>query len=60
MLQDMFGDDAVPKMFKGDKFIVTVDGKRANIDLTALVKFKIPLLLLCYLTLFLIKGGGLP
>jgi cleavage and polyadenylation specificity factor subunit 3 len=41
MLQDMFGDDAVPKVFKGDKFVVTVDGKRANIDLTALVMFKI-------------------
>jgi cleavage and polyadenylation specificity factor subunit 3 len=40
MLQDMFGDDAVPKIFKGDKFVVTVDGKKANIDLTALVKFK--------------------
>ena len=37
MLQDMFGDDAVPKVFKGDKFVVTVDGKKANIDLTALV-----------------------
>ncbi|KAK4008839.1 cleavage and polyadenylation specificity factor 73-like [Daphnia magna] len=36
MLQDMFGDEAVPKVFKGDKFIVTVDGKKANIDLTAL------------------------
>ena len=41
MLQDMFGDDAVPKVFKGDKFVVTVDGKRANIDLSALVIFKI-------------------
>jgi cleavage and polyadenylation specificity factor subunit 3 len=45
MLQDMFGDDAVPKMFKGDKFIVTVDGKRANIDLTALVMFRITVFL---------------
>jgi cleavage and polyadenylation specificity factor subunit 3 len=45
MLQDMFGDDAVPKMFKGDKFIVTVDGKRANIDLTALVTFRITVFL---------------
>lgn len=35
----MFGDEAVPKVFKGDKFIVTVDGKKANIDLTALVIF---------------------
>lgn len=36
----MFGDDAVPKVFKGDKFVVTVDGKKANIDLSALVNFK--------------------
>ena len=40
MLQEMFGDDAVPKVFKGDKFVVTVDGKKANIDLSALVNFK--------------------
>ncbi|XP_047031050.1 cleavage and polyadenylation specificity factor 73 [Helicoverpa zea] len=33
MLQEMFGDDAVPKMFKGDKLHVTVDDKRADIDL---------------------------
>jgi hypothetical protein len=58
MLQDMFGDDAVPKMFKGDKFIVTVDGKRANIDLTALVMFiELPF---SYKNLnFFIKGGGM-
>lgn len=33
MLQDMFGEDSVPKMFKGEKLYVTVDGKRADIDL---------------------------
>jgi cleavage and polyadenylation specificity factor subunit 3 len=36
MLQDMFGEDSVPRVFKGDKFYVTVDGKKANIDLSAL------------------------
>ncbi|XP_059473453.1 cleavage and polyadenylation specificity factor 73 [Neocloeon triangulifer] len=33
MLQDMFGEDSVPKIFKGDKLHVTVDGKKADIDL---------------------------
>ncbi|KAM3959462.1 cleavage and polyadenylation specificity factor 73 [Aphomia sociella] len=33
MLQEMFGEDSVPKMFKGDKLYVQVDGKRADIDL---------------------------
>ncbi|XP_075236661.1 cleavage and polyadenylation specificity factor 73 [Lycorma delicatula] len=33
MLQDMFGEDSVPKIFKGEKLYVTVDGKKANIDL---------------------------
>ncbi|XP_026320654.1 cleavage and polyadenylation specificity factor 73 [Hyposmocoma kahamanoa] len=33
MLQEMFGEDSVPKMFKGDKLHVTVDGKKADIDL---------------------------
>lgn len=37
MLQEMFGDDSVPKMFKGDKLHVTVDGKKAYIDLQNLV-----------------------
>jgi len=37
MLQEMFGDESVPKVFKGDKFVVTVDGKKANIDISALV-----------------------
>ncbi len=38
MLQDMFGDESVPKVFKGDSFVVTVDGKKANINLVALVE----------------------
>lgn len=33
MLQEMFGEDSVPKIFKGEKLYVTVDGKKAHIDL---------------------------
>lgn len=33
----MFGEDSVPKIFKGEKLYVTVDGKKANIDLLNLV-----------------------
>ncbi|XP_045486762.1 cleavage and polyadenylation specificity factor 73 [Pieris rapae] len=36
MLQEMFGEDSVPKMFKGEKLHVEVNGKRADIDLLAL------------------------
>jgi cleavage and polyadenylation specificity factor subunit 3 len=39
MLQDMFGEDSVPKIFKGEKLHVTVDGKKADIDLESLVLF---------------------
>lgn len=39
MLQDMFGEDSVPKIFKGEKLYVTVNDKRADIDLTNLVSF---------------------
>lgn len=39
MLQDMFGEDSVPKIFKGEKLYVSVDGKKANIDLLNLVSF---------------------
>ncbi|KAK0071381.1 hypothetical protein PV325_013022 [Microctonus aethiopoides] len=35
-LQDMFGEDSVPKIFKGEKFDVTVDNKKAHIDLSTL------------------------
>lgn len=38
MLQEMFGEDSVPKIFKGEKLYVTVDGKKANIDLLNLVR----------------------
>lgn len=37
MLQDMFGEDSVPKMFKGEKLYVTVNDTRADIDLSNLV-----------------------
>ncbi|CAH2089086.1 unnamed protein product [Euphydryas editha] len=36
MFQEMFGDDAVPKMFKGDKLYVEVAGKRAHVDLLSM------------------------
>lgn len=36
MLQEMFGENSVPKMFKGEKFYVTVNENRADIDLTNL------------------------
>ncbi|KAH1014849.1 cleavage and polyadenylation specificity factor 73 [Dendroctonus ponderosae] len=36
MLQDMFGEDSVPKIFKGEKLYVSVNDKRADIDLTNL------------------------
>ena len=31
MLQDMFSDPTVPKVFKGYKFVVTVDCIKANL-----------------------------
>ena len=37
LLQDMFGEDSIPKVFKGDQFCVHFDGKKADIDLKALV-----------------------
>lgn len=37
MLQDMFGEDSVPKIFKGEKLYVTVNDKKADIDLSNLV-----------------------
>ncbi|KAF4519085.1 hypothetical protein B566_EDAN001677 [Ephemera danica] len=36
MLQEMFGEESVPKIFKGEKLYVSVDGKKANIDLVDL------------------------
>lgn len=36
MLQDMFGEDSVPRTFSGDRFEVAVDSKKALIDLSTL------------------------
>ncbi|XP_044745051.1 cleavage and polyadenylation specificity factor 73 [Coccinella septempunctata] len=36
MLQDMFGEDSVPKIFKGEKLYVAVNDRRADIDLSTL------------------------
>jgi cleavage and polyadenylation specificity factor subunit 3 len=36
LLQDMFGEDAVPKLFSGDEVTVSVDGKQAVIQLASL------------------------
>jgi cleavage and polyadenylation specificity factor subunit 3 len=46
MLQEMFGEDSVPKIFKGEKLYVTVDGKKANIDLLNLVSAELMYVLL--------------
>lgn len=37
MLQDMFGEDSVPKIFKGEKLYVSVNNVKADIDLSNLV-----------------------
>lgn len=37
MFQEMFGEDAVPKMFKGEKLYLEVAGKKAHVDLLAIV-----------------------
>jgi len=36
LFQDMFGEDSVPKVFKGDDFHVTVNGERANINMSTM------------------------
>ncbi len=36
MLQDMFGEDSVPKTFHGDRFEVKVDRKMATVDISSL------------------------
>lgn len=33
----MFGEESVPKIFKGERLHVTVDSKKANIDLINMV-----------------------
>ena len=37
LLQEMFGEDSVPKIFKGEKLSVSVKGVSANIDLGTMV-----------------------
>lgn len=37
-LQDIFGENSVPKLFKGDNLSVTVNGKKADINLSSLVR----------------------
>lgn len=51
MFQDMFGEDSVPKLFKGEKLHVTVDGKTAFINLQNLVS----LFLIFYIRLNIIS-----
>jgi hypothetical protein len=53
MLQEMFGEDSVPKIFKGEKLYVTVDGKKANIDLLNLVSAELMYVLLSLCLCFL-------
>jgi len=36
LLQDMFGEDSVPKIFSGDSITVSVDNKAAIVSLTSL------------------------
>lgn len=38
-LQDIFGENSVPKLFKGDNLSVTVNGKKADINLSNLVRY---------------------
>lgn len=39
-LQDIFGENSVPKLFKGDSLTVTVNEKKAEINLTNLVNIE--------------------
>ncbi|KAF2364148.1 Zn-dependent metallo-hydrolase RNA specificity domain [Trinorchestia longiramus] len=36
LLQEMFGEESVPKIFKGENFALTVNGEKAHIDLNTL------------------------
>lgn len=60
MLQEMFGEDSVPKIFKGEKLYVTVDGKKANIDLLNLVSPKLLYMLLSVCLYLLFNKTSLP
>ena len=35
-IQDMFGEESVPKIFSGDRITVSVDTRKAVIDLASL------------------------
>lgn len=37
----MCGDEAVPKIFKGDKLTITLNAKKVNIDLLTLVSYEV-------------------
>lgn len=37
-LQDIYGDNSVPNILKGDNLVLTVNGKNADIDLETLVR----------------------
>ncbi len=37
LFQEMFGEDSVPKIFKGEKLYVAVNNVKANVDLVSLV-----------------------
>lgn len=56
MLQDMFGEDSVPKMFKGEKFYVSVNDTKADIDLSSLVSFARKYCLYCN---FVVVAGSM-
>ena len=36
LIQDMFGEESVPKIFSGDRITVSVDTRKAVIDLASL------------------------
>lgn len=38
LLQEMFGEEAVPKIFKGEKLYIVVNNEKANIDITKMVR----------------------
>ncbi len=48
-VQDMFGEESVPKIFQGDRIYVSVDNKRANINLSEL---KVTIFLSSFYSLF--------
>lgn len=58
MLQDMFGEDSVPKMFKGEKFYVSVNDTKADIDLSTLVKYYKNSVLFCFVLLLVMFFAG--